>query len=569
VTTEGAFQGHPPESREEALALVLARLVDRLQGGEEINLDSACREHPEFCAELSELWGTTMVTQAIGQQRRDLDSVSGPRRPVSETVPLFDLPAAFGDYELLEELGRGGMGVVYRAVPGNSGDEVALKMMLQDRHVSPGNLARFRAEARAVQGLEHPNIIRITDIGDCDGRAYFCMELIEGETLADRLARGPMPPRQTARILLHVARAIAFAHENGVLHRDIKPSNILLRDEDNKPFVCDFGLAREIDAVESLTRTGAILGTPAYMAPEQAAGRRGEVGPVSDVYSLGALLYHMLTGRPPFQAASPVDTVLLLLEQEPMLPRVLNREVDRQLEMIAMRCLQKPQDLRYQSATELAADLQSCLNNEPVSAERGRFGHVIANLMKETHHANILENWGLLWMWHSLALLIACWGTEAMYLAGVQNRWWYWLVWTAGFGAWAMVFWYMRRRMGPVTFVERQIAHIWLGSIISVAAMFPFEWYLGLPVLSLAPLLALVAGMVFLVKASILAGGFYLQAIALFATALLMAVMPRWSLGIFGVVSGACFFFPGLKYHRKSERQERLSDPGRLSDRGI
>ncbi len=541
--------------REERLATIVAGLMDRIQAGEAIDLDFVCREHPGFQAELRDLWGTVMVTQAIGQQQHD-DAGGGSKG--SPLAHLFSLPAQFAGYELLEELGRGGMGVVYHAVENKTGNEVALKMMLQSDHFSPSNLKRFQAEARAVQGMDHPNIIGIIDIGEHDGRSYFCMDLIEGETLADRLARGPMPPMQTSRILMQVAEAIAFAHANGVLHRDIKPSNVLLRDADNQPFVCDFGLAREIDSGESLTRTGAILGTPAYMAPEQAAGRRGEVGPVSDVYSLGALLYHMLTGRPPFQAASPVDTVLLLLEQEPMMPRLLNRDVDRRLEMIAMRCLQKPQDLRYQSASHLASDLRACLNNESVSAERGQFAHVVANLMKETHHAIVLENWGLLWMWHSLALLIACGITQGMFWTGVTNPWWYWLIWTAGFGAWAAVFWYMRRRMGPVTFVERQIAHLWLGSIISVAAMFPFELLLGLPVLCLAPMLALVCSMVFFVKASILAGAFYIDAIILFATAFLMALVPNWSLAIFGVVSSGCFFFAGLKYHRRSIRHKRV-----------
>lgn len=543
--------------REERLATIIADLMDRIQAGEEIELSAACQEHSEFESELRDLWGTVIVTQAIGQKQRHSH---GGENQLSPLPPMFSLPAQFAGYELQEELGRGGMGVVYRAVENKTGREVALKMMLQSDHFSPSNLKRFQAEARAVQGMDHPNIIKIVDIGERDGRSYFCMDLIEGETLADRLARGPMPPKQTARILMQVADAIAFAHANGVLHRDIKPSNVLLRDEDNQPFVCDFGLARDIEAGETLTRTGAILGTPAYMAPEQAAGRRGEVGPVSDVYSLGALLYHMLTGRAPFQAASPVDTVLLLLEQEPMMPRLLNRDVDRRLEMIAMRCLQKPQDLRYQTASHLASDLRACLNNESVSAERGRFGHVVANMMKETHHATVLENWGLLWMWHSLALLIACFITQGMFWMGVTNRWWYWLIWTAGFGAWAIVFWYMRQRKGPVTFVERQIAHLWLGSIISVAAMFPFEWLLGLPVLSLAPMLALVGSMVFLVKASILAGAFYVDAVILFATAILMALIPTWSLAIFGVVASGVFFFAGLKYHRKSSRNDRVAN---------
>ncbi len=494
-----------------------------------------------------------MVTQAVGNEssRRSAGG-SEDRRGM---LPAFELPAQFGQWMLLEELGRGGMGVVYQARHVESGQEVALKMVLQGELASEITVKRFRAEAQAARNLNHPNIINIVEVGRHEGREYFCMELIEGETLGERLARGPMPPQQTARILMQVARAIDFAHQKGVLHRDLKPSNILIADTDNRPYVVDFGLARDTgQAGETLTRTGSVIGTPAYMAPEQAAGQRGQVGPTSDVYSLGAILYHMMTGRPPFQAASPVDTVLMLLEQDPITPRVINRQADRSLEMIAMRCLQKPQDLRYSSAGGLADDLQAFLNDESVSAMRGRFGHVITSFLADTHHANVMDNWGLLWMWHSLVLLVACAGTQVMYWMGVENRWLYWFLWVAGFGAWAAIFWWMRRRMGPVTFVERQIAHLWAGSIFSVGVLFPLEWYLNIPVLRLAPLLALVAGNVFLVKASMLSGTFYGQAVTLFITAFVMALYPDFALLIFGAVSAACFFAAGLKYYRKVQQ---------------
>ncbi len=543
------------DEQDEALARLFSDLTDRLQRGEPVDLDQVASQHPDLEPRLRELWGTVLVTEAIGSRHRSDIQISA-----GDMAAPIELPSTFGDYTLLEELGRGGMGVVYRAQQQLSGQEVALKMMLHGDLASEITLKRFRAEAQAAKGLEHPNIIKIIDVGQFDGRAFFCMELIQGETLSQRLARGPMPPRQSARILAEVSRAIQYAHNKGVLHRDLKPSNILISDDENKPYLVDFGLARDTEAQESLTRTGSVIGTPAYMAPEQAAGARGQVGPTSDVYSLGAILYHMITGRPPFQAASPVDTVLMLLEQDPITPRVINHLVDRQLEMIAMRCLQKPQDLRYDSAGDLADDLNAYLKDESVVARHGRFAHVIAGVMRETHHASILENWGLLWMWHSLALSIACLATQIMYWMGVENRWLYWLIWMAGFGAWAGVFWGLRRRMGPVTFVERQIAHLWMGSIISIGAVFPLESYLQMPVLRLAPVLALVAGMVFLVKASILAGSFYIQAAALFVTAFFMAVFYHQALLIFGLVSAACFFFPGLKYHR--QRQVRDQFPG-------
>jgi serine/threonine-protein kinase len=297
------------------------------------------------------------------------------------------------------------------------------------------------------------------------------------------------------------------------------------------------------------------------MAPEQAAGKRGNLGPTTDVYSLGAVLYQMLTGRPPFQAASPVETVLQVLDEEPLPPRMLNRRVDRELEMIALKCLQKPSDLRYESAAALANDLEAFLADEPTAARSGLFGHVIARAFRESHQATVLENWGLLWMWHSLALLITCLLTSLMQWRGEQSPWPYLVLWTAGLGTWAMIFWTLRRRAGPVTFVERQIAHVWASSMISIALLFVVEIVLGLPVLTLSPVLALSSGMIFLVKAGMLTGQFYFQAVALFATAIGMAVLERYhiplAVTLFGVVSALCFFLPGLKYYRQRAQTSR------------
>ena len=250
-----------------------------------------------------------------------------------------------------------------------------------------------------------------------------------------------------------------------------------------------------------------------------------------------------------------MDTVLMVLEQDPVAPYVLNRRVDRSLEMIAMRCLQKPQDLRYSTAADLASDVSAYLRNDSISAREGRFGQVLAKLFRETHHATVLENWGLLWMWHSLILLLACVATNVLHLMGNTNPLHYWSMWVTGFGTWALVFWWLRRRMGPVTFVERQIAHVWAASMVCVALLFPLEMKLGLPVLSLAPMLSVAAGMTFVIKAGILSGSFYLHAGALFLTAVLMAVFPKYSLTLFGVVSAACFFFSGLKYYRRRKSQ--------------
>lgn len=531
--------------------MLVSALTDRAQRGEPVDLEAECRKTPEFAGDLRELWGVIVVARAAGSH----SALLAPTQAQTTNLPSdsFQLPARFGDYELRQELGRGGMGVVYRAWQGSLSREVAVKMILRGQLATQVDRDRFEAEAQAAAKLDHPGIVPVYEVGEIDGRAYFSMKYVRGTTLGQQLISGPLAPREAARMLAAVARAIHFAHMRGVLHRDLKPSNILL-DETGEPHVTDFGLAKQLTDGQSVTKSGMMLGTPAYMAPEQAAGVRGQVGPRSDVYSLGVILYHMLTGRPPFQAASPAEMVLLVLEQDPVPPRMLNPKADRDLEMICLRCLQKPLDLRYASAAALADDLEAYLNDESISARSGRFGQMLAGMMRETHHAAVLENWGLLWMWHSLALLVACVSTNTLDLMGDKNRWHYFLLWTAGLGAWAAVFWALRRRMGPVTFVERQIAHLWAGSMICIALLFPLEAWLNLAPLTLSPVLGLVTGMVFLAKAGILSGEFYLWAAMLFLTAIPMALYPRYAHFIFGIVSACCFFFPGLKYYRQRLR---------------
>ncbi len=323
---------------ETRLVEALESLTRDLREGRGADVEGAAARHPDLAAELRELWGALVVAEEAAKAST---ADSNATLPVGATGAAVDslaadsgsvppAPRTFGDYEILEELGRGGMGVVYKARQLSLGRSVALKMLLRGGLASASDTARFRAEAESAARLDHPNIAPVHEVGSWDGHPYFTMRFIEGTTLARRLADGPLSPREAAGILALVARAVHYAHQRGVLHRDLKPQNILL-DRDGAPHVTDFGLAKRIEGGPSLTQSGAIVGTPSYMAPEQAAGNRGRLGPASDVYSLGAVLYQMLTGRPPFQAATPLDTVLSVLEQDPLPPRILNPRADRDL----------------------------------------------------------------------------------------------------------------------------------------------------------------------------------------------------------------------------------------------
>lgn len=544
----------PTESsdpNEERLAQLLGSLTDRMHSGESIELEDVCKQHPQFADDLRDLWGAVMLANWAGSSA-DTRAISSPTRSAGTKI---ELPCTFGDYTLIEEIGRGGMGVVYRARQQSLNRDVAVKMIRDEALSSKVERQRFITEARAAATLNHPGIVPVYEIGENEDNPYFCMKFIKGKTLADRVSSGVLSSREAAGIMAKICRAVDHAHDQGVLHRDLKPSNILL-DAESEPHVSDFGLAKQTQNDSSLTRTGAVLGTPSYMSPEQATGRTDQVNATSDVFALGCILYYMLTGRPPFQAATPVDTLKMVVEQDPVPPRMLNRDTDRNLEMIALKCLQKPADLRYQTAGALADDLEAFLSDEPVSARSGRFMQVAANVFRETHHAPVLENWGLLWMWHSLALFIACFLTNLFYWLDITNRWYYFALWTVGLGTWAAVFWALRRRMGPVTFVERQIAHLWAGSMICVAALFPLEWWLDMGLLRLSPVVALICGYVFLVKAGILSGSFYAQAAIMLAMAPIMALVPDYAHLLFGIAAAACFFVPGMKYHRLRKRNE-------------
>jgi len=495
-----------PDSAKLRLAALLGELTEQLRRGQQPDVKRVASRYPAIAQDLRSHWATVWVAEEMSRARSlELELVSEPCfdsgvKPISQPAPAAaaqgelapwgeypSKPASTdlrpdrrcAEYEILEELGRGGMGVVFRARSRESGRIVALKRLLHGPESKPGDLDRFRVETIAASKLAHPHIAPVFQAGECDGQPFFTMQYIEGTTLARKLADGPLPGLEAARLLLLVFRAVQYAHERGVLHRDLKPSNILI-DQAGHPCVSDFGLAKRIDVDSMLTPSGALLGTPSYMAPEQAgvfgagsgSSRRAPLGPTCDVYTLGAILYHMLTGRPPFQATTPV----------------------------------------------------------------------------ETHHAPVLENWGMLWIYHSIALFVFFGITNGLSWRGVTARWPYVLIFSVGLCGLAAVFWTLRRRGGPIRFVERQLAHIWGAGILAINLIFLVEWLLDLPVLTLAPMIAVTNSMLFMIKGGILSGSFYLQAAATFLCIFPMTLIPRFAPIIFGVVASAGFFVTGLKY---------------------
>jgi len=289
------------------------------------------------------------------------------------------MPIDFGEYELLEEVGRGGQGIVYRARQKSLNRTVALKVISSGHWATEANLKRFRREAEAAASLAHPHIVPIHEVGERDGSCYFSMNFVEGEQL-DEIVRSatadsscgerePMAPRRAVELIAKVARTVHYAHEHGIVHRDIKPGNILI-DEQGEPHLTDFGLARVLETESTVTRTLEVLGTPSYMAPEQAAGKNTRLIRGTDVYGLGAVLYQLLTGHPPFAGGTTYETIKLLLETEPRQPRLLNPKIDRDLSTICLKCLEKEPHRRYSSALALAEDLERWVKHEPVQARR-------------------------------------------------------------------------------------------------------------------------------------------------------------------------------------------------------
>jgi WD40 repeat protein len=380
-------QSRESSGRDERVNEAIAAYLEAADAGQAPGREEFLARHPDLAAELEAFLADRerfrRLAAPLGAAADDPTQAPG---AAAGDGAVLGKVRYFGDYELLEEIARGGMGVVYKARQVSLNRLVALKLILAGQLASEAEVRRFRSEAEAAANLDHPHIVPIYEVGEHEGQHYFSMKLVEGGSLAGQVERFGRDPRATAALLARVARAVHHAHQHGLLHRDLKPANILLASGGPEPpddapsgglrpplagvvpLITDFGLAKRIEGDGRLTQSGAIVGTPSYMAPEQVSGKKGALSTAVDVYGLGAILYELLTGRPPFRADTAMDTLLWVMEKEPERPRGINASVDRDLETICLKCLEKDPARRYGSALALAEELERWVAGEPISA---------------------------------------------------------------------------------------------------------------------------------------------------------------------------------------------------------
>ena len=427
------------DSQDQELHELLVQCVTAMQEGREVDLVEIQQQHPEHADSISEFLENHQLFQetvegvdsksgkasqnrwrnAAGEQ-----SASAASYPSIAGLKNRSFPIPFGDYSLLSEIDRGGMGIVFKALYPKLNRVVALKIMRSGEMASEEEQRRFCAETEAIAAINHPNIIPIFEVGECQGLVYFTMAFVDGCDLSTVLQKRQFSAREAARLVSTIADAVAAAHRDGVIHRDLKPSNILI-DDSGEPFLIDFGLAKVQTSSEALTTTGQILGTPAYMSPEQASGTLVQGAASSDIYSLGAVLYEMLTGQAPFSGPTAFDVLLQVLNRDPPQARKLNRDVPRDLEKIVSRAMEKSVTDRYPSADEFQTDLQHFLLDEPIHHPSRSFperlnnwwrrepvlvSHLIAiasvmlimvvvRLLKDGHDPRATLKFGLLFCW--------------------------------------------------------------------------------------------------------------------------------------------------------------------------
>jgi serine/threonine-protein kinase len=507
--------------------------------GQPISAEELCRDRPEL---VDEVRRHIRALEAVYRVPRDTETLNEPAGlSVGGSVPP--------GYEVLGELGRGGMGVVYKARQIKLNRVVALKMILAGSHASAQERLRFKAEAEAAARLSHPNIVQVYEVGEHDGLSYLALEYVPGESLARRVDGTPLPPRLAVELVATLARAMEAAHRAGVVHRDLKPANVLLAaacglagtssDAPAKPQaaeegarlvpkITDFGLAKKLDE-QGQTRTGEVLGTPSYMAPEQAAGRLRDVGPATDVYALGAILYELLTGRPPFKAATLLETIEQVLTQEPVPPSLLQPKVPRDLEAVCLKCLHKEPNGRYHTAADLANDLDRFLAGEPLSVRGSGLIDQVARALGRSQYDSRFHSWGTRLLWLAPLSLLA--QTPVFVLALLEAPL-VAAVLLASLGAAVVkvftLWWWHRGSQQASGPAERLLWSILFGNLLAMSLMAVVSWPASsAEALALYPRWAILSGLMFFLMGGTYWGGCYLVGLSFFAGAVLMSLCPE------------------------------------------
>lgn len=471
-------------------------------------------------------------------------------------APRADVPPG---YVVLGELGRGGMGVVYRVRQTSLDRVVALKMILVGKNAGDEVIGRFKSEAESIARLQHPNVVQIYDVGEHDGNPWFTMEFVEGGDLGSKLRGTPMPQRGAAQLAWTLAGALEAMHAKNIVHRDLKPANILIA-ADGMPKVMDFGLAKQTDRTSDLTNTGAIVGTPSYMAPEQAASHKS-LGPATDVYALGAVLYEALTGRPPFRAATPLDTLMQVIHNDPVPVRLLNPKIDRDLETICMQCLEKEPTRRYPHARALAEDLRRYLSGETISASNRSLMDRLSRSFERGQFDPKHQAWArVLFCWAAIVF-----GVEAtLYFVIASKLAETWVNVTQAtqpvLMAATLLCFIRPSRLRPENSSERYLWSLWLGHCVAcILVALVSKSLLGLEKMYeffLYPYWSLVSGLAFIVMGGSHWSWAYAFGSAFFAAALALPYAPAAGPWVFGGLWALCLVAFGVRLQRLAGASE-------------
>lgn len=498
-----------------SLESIMADYLQRVEAGAAPSAGDYLQRYPEHADELRDFFDNQQWLDQAGDDHQSL---------VGRQV---------GPYLLEAEIARGGMGVVYRARQSGLERPVAVKLIGNGCLASPQERRRFRTEAEAAARLRHPGIVPIHDVGNWQGYAYFSMALLEGPTLQRMVDGRCGHPRQWAALVRDIARAVHYAHQQGVVHRDLKPENILT-DAEGRPLLTDFGLAkwRRNDTV--LTQTGQILGTPAYMSPEQASGR-ADTGPATDIYSLGAILYALLTGRPPHEGSSVAQILLSVQQDDPLPPRQLCRDLPLDLQNICMRCLQRDPARRYATAEQLADDLQRFLDGEAVHAAQSGWLLAVARSLERDQHQEHFRSWGRGLFLMAVVILVAHGLIFALGQLGLSPVAAYWAPRLTMFaGLLGLLYHYRGESLLPHSAAERPVWSIWIGYLITLGMMNLLLLMGGIPQDAIIPVAAALSGFGFIAMGGHVWGACTLLGLAFQATALLAATLPEWAPLLFG-----------------------------------